>query len=290
MGGLPSGRPPVVVMGAEAGSDGLAAHRREPARRIVIRLPHQSVFRELLRRELGERYRGTLLGGGWYLVLPLLQLGVLAWVFGSLLPARANSTVPYPVFLALGLWPWTLFANAASRSATVLIDNASLIGKIAVPHEVYVHARVVASLLVDLAGFVAVIVVILLFGVRFSLAGIPAALAGLVVVLLLSLGVSRLLAVLQVFLRDTATAIGQLLALGFFLCPIVYDRSQLPVAAQHALSFNPFVAPIEAVRHGLLGLPVPWMGLMISTAVAALVYILAQWLSARTRAHLEDFL
>ena len=256
----------------------------------MIRLPNQSVFRELLRRELGERYRGTVLGGGRYLVLPLLQLGVLAWVFGSLLPARANSSVPYPVFLALGLWPWTLFANAASRSATVLVDNASLIGKIAVPHEVYLYARVAASLLVDLAGFAAVIVVILLFGVRFPVAGIPAALAGLAVIVLLAFGVSRLLAVLQVFLRDTATAIGQLLALGFFLSPIVYDRSQLPAAAQHALSFNPFVAPIEAVRHGLIGQPVPWQALLISAAIGMVVFVAAQWLSARTRAHLEDFL
>ena len=105
--------------GQTHGSPGLDAHPPRAARPTVIRLPYQSVFRELLRRELGERYRGTLLGGGWYLVLPLLQLGVLAWVFGSLLPARANSSVPYPVFLALGLWPWTLFANAASHSATV---------------------------------------------------------------------------------------------------------------------------------------------------------------------------
>lgn len=258
--------------------------------RIVIRFPHLSVFRELLRRELGERYRGTLLGGGWYLVLPLLQLAVLAWVFGSLLPARANTTAPYAVFLALGLWPWSVFANAAGRSATVLVDNAALLGKIAVPHEVYVHARVASSVIVDLAGFVLVLLVVMLFGVRFDPLGIPAALAGLAVMLVFALGVSRLLAVLQVFLRDTATAIGQLLSLGFFLSPIVYDRSQLPVAAQQALALNPFVAPIEAVRHGLLGQPVPWPALAISAVVALLAWLLATWLAARTRAHLEDFL
>jgi lipopolysaccharide transport system permease protein len=257
----------------------------------VIRLPYHAVFRELLRRELGERYRNTLLGGGWYLVLPLLQLAVLAWVFGSLLPRHAaDGAVPYPVFLALGLWPWSLFANAALRSATVLVDNASLIGKIAVPHEVYVHARAAASVLVDLGGFVAVLLVVLLAGVRLHPAGIPAAFAGLGVMLLMALGVSRLLAVLQVFLRDTATAIGQLLSLGFFLCPIVYDRNQLPPAAQRALDFNPFTAPIETVRHALLGQPVPWSALAISALVAVLVYALANWLSARTRAHLEDFL
>ncbi len=66
----------------------------------------RAVFRELLRRELEERYRGSLLGAAWLLLLPLLQLAVLAWVFGHLMPARAHGgELPYAAFLALGLWP-----------------------------------------------------------------------------------------------------------------------------------------------------------------------------------------
>ena len=50
----------------------------------------RAVFRELLRRELEERWRGSLLGAAWLLLLPVLQLLVLAWVFGQILPARAG--------------------------------------------------------------------------------------------------------------------------------------------------------------------------------------------------------
>jgi len=257
---------------------------------MTTNLAHRFVFRELLRRELGERYRNTLLGGGWYLVLPLLQLAVLAWVFGSLLPARAQTSAPYGVFLALALYPWGVFANAVARSVTALVDNAALIGKIAIPHSLYILARVAASVFVDLAGFALVIVVVLLFGVKLAPAGVPAMFAGMAVIGLFALGVSRVLAVLQVFLRDVAAAIGQLLSLGFFITPIFYEREQLPLAAQHALAFNPMTAPIEAIRHGLLGREVDWQALAMSAVVALLVIALGSWLATRTRAHLEDFL
>jgi lipopolysaccharide transport system permease protein len=60
---------------------------------------------ELLRRELTERYQGSLLGWAWALLQPLAQLAVLSLVFTHLLPARASGgTLPYAVFLALGRW------------------------------------------------------------------------------------------------------------------------------------------------------------------------------------------
>ena len=70
---------------------------------------YRSVFRELLRRELGERYRGSLLGVLWHLLLPLSQLLVLSWVFSHLLQARTQfENLSYAAFLALGLWPWIM--------------------------------------------------------------------------------------------------------------------------------------------------------------------------------------
>ncbi len=251
----------------------------------------RAVFRELLRRELEERYRGSLLGAAWLVLLPLLQLAVLAWVFGHLMPARAHGgALPYAAFLALGLWPWNLFANATNRGVTALTDNAALIGKVAVPHTLYVDVRVAASVAVDLAGFAMVLVVLLVFGVGLSLSGLPAAAAALAVVAVYALAAARLLAVLQVFLRDIATVIGQLLVLGFFLTPILYDRSLLPATAARWLAINPLVAPVEAVRRALSGGAPDWAALGLSLAVGAALLVLANAFFRRARSHLEDFL
>ncbi|PKM15778.1 MAG: hypothetical protein CVV12_06455 [Gammaproteobacteria bacterium HGW-Gammaproteobacteria-2] len=96
--------------------------------------------------------------------------------------------------------------------------------------------------------------------------------------------------VLQVFLRDVGFAVGQLLTLGFFISPVLYDRAQLPDGFALALGFNPLAAPIEAIRAGLLGLPVPWIALGASAAFALIVLLFARGLFARARPHIEDFL
>ena len=252
----------------------------------------RAVFRELLRRELEERYRGSLLGAAWLLLLPLLQLAVLAWVFGALLPARAmgGGELPYAAFLALGLWPWNLLANAVNRGVTALTDNAALIGKVTVPHGLYVDTRVAASALIELAGFAIVLLALWLWGVPLDWTGLPALAAGLGVVAVLALALSRLLAVLQVFLRDIAALTSQLLVLGFFMTPVLYDRALLPPAVSPWLALNPMTVPVEAIRAGLSGAPVDWQALAVCAVAAGLLLVLAQWLMRRGRAHLEDFL
>lgn len=251
----------------------------------------RAVFRELLRRELEERYRGSLMGAAWLLLLPLLQLAVLAWVFGHLLPSRATgSDLPYAAFLALGLWPWNLFANATSRGVTALTDNAALIGKVAVPHGLYVDARVAGSAIVDLAGFVLVLGVLIGLGVPLAASGLPVALLALAVVGLYGLAAARLLAVLQVFLRDIAAVIGQLLTLGFFLTPVLYDRGVLPATAAYWLGFNPMAPPVEALRAALTGAAVQWPALAASAVGGLVLLVLASAFLRKARSHLEDFL
>src|SRR5690606_5989982 len=203
-------------------------------------------------------------------------LAVLAWVFGALLPARAmgGGELPYAAFLALGLWPWNLLANAVNRGVTALTDNAALIGKVTVPHGLYVDTRVAASALIELAGFA--IVLLALWGVPLDWTGLPALAAGLGVVAVLALALSRLLAVLQVFLRDIAALTSQLLVLGFFMTPVLYDRALLPPAVSHWLVLNPMTVPVEAIRAGLSGGPVDWQALAVCAAVAGLLLVLAQ--------------
>ncbi|MGH8051325.1 MAG: ABC transporter permease [Arenimonas sp.] len=252
---------------------------------------YRSVFRELLRRELGERYRGSLLGVLWHLLLPLSQLLVLSWVFSHLLQARTQfENLSYGAFLALGLWPWNLFSNAVSNSVAALTGNAALIGKIALPHHLLVDAKVSASVLLDLAGFAVVLLALLLFGTPLKLSGVPVVLLSLAVLYIFAVGFANIVAVLNVFLRDVGAAISQILSLLFFLTPVIYDLAQLPKPLQQLLILNPFAAPILAIRHALLGLPVDWFHLGISALIAIFVAYLGYALLRRARPHLEDYL
>jgi ABC-type polysaccharide/polyol phosphate export permease len=236
---------------------------------------YRSVFRELLRRELGERYRGSFLGVLWHLLLPLSQLLVLSWVFSHLLQARTQfENISYGAFLALGLWPC----------------NAALIGKIALPHHLLVDAKVTSSVLLDLVGFIVILLVLLLLGTPLKASGIPVVLLCLAVLYIFAVGFANIVAVLNVFMRDVGAAMSQILSLLFFLTPIIYDIAQLPVSLQQWLILNPFAAPIIAIRHAFLGLPIDWLPLGISVFIALAVAYLGYALLKRARPHLEDYL
>lgn len=252
---------------------------------------YRSVFRELLRRELGERYRGSLLGVLWHLLLPLSQLLVLSWVFSHLLQARTQfENLSYAAFLALGLWPWNLFSNAVSNSVAALTGNAALIGKIALPHRLLVDAKVSASVLLDLAGFTVILLALVIFGTPLKWSGLPVVLLSLLVLYIFAVGFAYIVAVLNVFLRDVGAAISQILSLLFFLTPVIYDLAQLPKPLQQSLMLNPFSAPIMAIRNAFLGLPVDWLHLGISAFIAMLIAYVGYALLKRARPHLEDYL
>lgn len=245
---------------------------------------------ELLRRELSERYQGSLLGWGWALIHPVAQLAALSLVFTHLLPARPGGALPYAAFLALGLWPWQLFANAVARANGALTGNAALLGKVPISPLLFVVSRVLASQLPDLLGFAAILVVILAWLDGLDLIGLPLLLPALATLLLWSLVISILVAVVQVFARDTEHGTGQLLMLGFFLSPVLYDRSLLPPSIAWPLALNPLAAPIETVRAALTGASPPWPALAISLLAAIAALYLALRLYRRARPHLEDFL
>jgi lipopolysaccharide transport system permease protein len=249
------------------------------------------VLRALLKREMVDRHQGTLVGSAWGLLQPLLQFAVLALVFTKLLPGRASSNgLPYAAFLALGLWPWQLFANAMLRGTTALTENAAMIGKVAIPHSYFVLTRMAGTAIYDLAGFIVVLAILFALRLQLTTAGLPIALLAIVIVCAHAIAAGFILATVQVFLRDAAQIVTQLVSLGFFLTPVLYDRSHLPAAMNSVLSINPMTAPIEAMRAALMSEPVVWPALAYSAAVAGVALLIARWMFVRAQPHVEDFL
>ena len=105
-----------------------------------------------------------------------------------------------------------------------------------------------------------------------------------------ALHLGTLVAVGAYFLRDIAAVTGQVLMLGFFMTPILYDRSLLPAPAAGWLAFNPLAVPVESVRRALTGGAVDWLALAACLGVALLLLFAANGLFRRARSHLEDFL
>jgi lipopolysaccharide transport system permease protein len=250
------------------------------------------LLRHFVRQDLAQRYAGQLTGLAWIALAPLLQLALFALVFGHIFKARVPGLEGggYVAFLALGMWPWFAFAEAVTRAASAVTDHGSLLGKVAVPPEVLVAARVLTPFLLHGIGFGLVLAVLFALGTQLDPVGLLPALAAWMVMLVLALGVGTLAAVLQVFVRDLAQLVAYVLTAWMFLSPVLYTREMAPAGMRGWMQVNPIAGIVESSRDPLLFGRWDGTGLLVALAVALAVAALAALLFRRVRPHLHDFL
>lgn len=184
-------------------------------------------FRELVamlvERDLKVRYKRSVLGMGWTLLNPLLQMVVYTLVFSFIM----RMGVPdFPVFILSGLLPWTLVSVSIAGSSHCLLNNQALIRKVAVPQMVWPVA-VVASKLVDLLFSLIPFVIIAMAYRRGPFAAWTALIPALVIVTAFSVGLALLFSSLTVFYRDMRHLTDILVQVWFYVTPVLYPVSFL---------------------------------------------------------------
>lgn len=245
-----------------------------------------------IRRDLRSRYLNSFSGGAWALMQPLIQLAIFGtvyvYVFRAPPPAGNVGIVP---FLALGLWPWNAFSESLLRTVNAIPENAALIGKIALPRHVLVFASASSSFLLHGVGFLAICVVLRLWGMPIHLLALPLAFLTFVQLFLFALGLAFVFAALQVFVRDLSQVLMQLLPMWMYLSPVFYPRDFLPQPYRHLMSFNPIAYYIETFRAILLGTGAVSLSAQAIALVLALAVLGAGFaLFRRLSPHFEDFL
>ena len=260
--------------------------------------PRVSVIRSLYRqrglvgvlvvRDLKARYRGTFLGYLWSLLNPLLLLAVYAAVFTWVIPARATSAVPYPVFLFAGLLPWLFASGALLDAAIVLADNGPLLRKVVCPPEVFPAVTVLSHLVHHLLALPVLLAAIAtaaamgLMHVSWTVVLLPLALLLWVVAVG---GAVLAVAALAVHFRDLKDLLHNVLNLLFFATPIIYSLDHIPVRLlRRLIAANPVTPLVEVYRDVVLLGVVPSPLLWLWAAAVALVFWLAgAWIFARLR-------
>lgn len=211
-------------------------------------LRYRSLIISLAISDLKLRYRNSVLGFLWSFLEPLLMLGVLYLVFTSLLGSKIQY---YPLYLLEGMILWNMFSRATQMSLSSFITRSGLISKVYFPREILPIAACITSFIMMSFEFGAfgIFMVLFKFLPPASMLYLPLM---LVILFVISLGVSLPLSVSNVYFRDVQYIWGVLLQAGFFLAPIIFSLKIYPDNIRHLLYYNPISDIIEIAHNTTL--------------------------------------
>jgi lipopolysaccharide transport system permease protein len=240
-------------------------------------------------RDIRVRYKQTVLGAGWAVLQPFLQMVVFSVVFGGLLKIPTDNKLPYPVFSFSALVPWGLFGAILSGTAGSLIANAGILTKVFFPRLLIPMANVVARLVDFCVAFVILLGMILAFRIPLSLNlfWIPAFLLLLIVC---ALGFGLWLSALNMYIRDIQMLVPFLVTLWEFASPVVYSASAVPATWKFVYALNPMAGVLIGFRWCLLGTNPPGPEIWASVVVAVVMFLSGVMVFQRVQRNMVDIL
>lgn len=240
---------------------------------------------QLALKDFKIRYTHSALGYAWSVVNPLVFSLVYFLVFSVFI----RFDVPfYAAYLLLGIVLWTFFADGSTHGVGSLLARAHLVTKVAFPRQVIVYAAVLNALLAFAISLLVLAVLLHLSGTptRWSVLAFPILLLDLVV---LTLGVSLLLAPLHVRYRDVGYLWSVAVQIGFWLTPVIYRENVVPEGWRWLLQYNPMARIIEQSRQVvILGQWPDWAAVGRTTLMVTLVLVVGALSFHRLQARLVE--
>ena len=90
-------------------------------------------------RDIRVRYKQSLLGILWALLLPMVTILIFTFVFSKAIDTSKifDVKMPYALYAYVGLAPWIYFSNSITGAVQSLVSNRNLITKVYFPREVF---------------------------------------------------------------------------------------------------------------------------------------------------------
>lgn len=255
------------------------------------------LLKTLVQRDLEARYKGSVLGNAWALLNQLAQLLVYTYLFSVVLKLKLTlkglpaNDFTFGLWLFAGLIPWVAFTMGLSQAATSVVAQPSLVKKVVFPLSLLPLVPIFSAFIESSMGLM-----LLVTFVAFSMQTIHSTLWLFPLVwipqLLLTVGLSYLLAGLTVFLRDIPQTIGVILNLWFYVTPIVYPATMIPEEWRFWVFWlNPMTALVELYRDlVLVGEIQHWQEWGVAMGVSICMFAIGVTVYRRLRPAFADVL
>jgi ABC-2 type transport system permease protein len=205
----------------------------------------------LAKMDFKLRYQGSFLGYIWAVLQPLLMFLVLAAVFSGVFGARGGGVENYALQLLVALMLFTFFSEGTNAGLNSLQSKAQLVTKIYVPRWTIILASTINSSMVFLMN--TVVIVLFFAGFRYlpSLGSVVFFIVFSIALYFIILSFSLIAAPLLLYLRDIAMIWQVLLRVMFYVVPILYPLTLLPVWSHQIILANPVAFIIHFTKEAM---------------------------------------
>lgn len=209
---------------------------------------------------LRDRILGSKLGMIWIVLNPILMLSIFTYVFGFVLKSKlpgSEKSLSYVIWLISGYGPWLAISESIVSGTSSITSNSSIIKNISFKTEILPLSYSLMGSIPLVIGLIYVII-LLFFESAFTeqLYFLPIMLVSILPVIVcqffLSAGICFFLSSLNVFIRDVALFLPNLLIILLFATPIFYPITALPPLVQQIMWANPFFLISEGYREVIL--------------------------------------
>ena len=215
-------------------------------------IQHQDLIMAILRREVRERFKGSVAGWIWAVIAPLLGIAVYTFAFTTnlQLPVADGSEghrVSYSLFIFSGIIVFNFFSEMAFRAPMLLHEYTHFIKQTIFPSDMLA----VISTLRATAYTLISIGVMLLFQLAIT-GGLPwtVLLMPLILIPLMAflIGMSWFLCAIGAFTRDAGYFMINVVPLFMFATPVFYPHTSLPPPFDFWIYANALTGYVEVMR------------------------------------------
>lgn len=236
-------------------------------------ISNSRILLSIVRRDLLSRFRGSVLGRAWIILLPLIMMAVYSTIFSYALGVRFKG--------ASGLWEsalatwfslvvWQAIAESVTRSASTIHDNAPFVKRMPFPVAILPVSLVLAAFGTAAVsfGFFAAGYLAVHHHIPLTWLYLPLILAPLLLGLT---GVVWFISAAGGLVRDIRHIVPVAMTLGMFATPVVWPIDIIPPAARGYLQLNPLCWFFENFRNAIFGISGPDLTVLAAMTVASLV-------------------
>lgn len=198
------------------------------------------------------RYRRSVIGPLWITLSMAITVYSMGFLYAHLWHVELKDYFP---FLVTGMLSWALLASLITEATDVYLLSAGLIRQIKLPYTLYIHRMTTRNFMIFGHNILVMLPIYLFFhaGFRLSFAYLMV-FPGLLMLYVNAILYANILGLTCARYRDLGQIIKSLIQVMFFMTPIMWKLTTLPLKYQSYVFLNPFFNFVEIIREPLLGL------------------------------------